>query len=194
MNRPVAAAKTLAPARARLAIRSALAVLAATGALAIAGRFRIYLPSSPVPITLQTFVVLLGAALLGPLRGAAVPALLWTGGAAGLPVFQGAAAGLAYALGPTGGYLLGWMLAAPLVGAFARGSPRVLAGAMIAGSALILAFGTLWLALVLRFSPVAALDAGFLPFLPGEVLKVSAAFLGALSFRAPIRRLLDDRG
>ncbi|HET6203598.1 MAG TPA: biotin transporter BioY [Planctomycetota bacterium] len=177
--------------RSRSGVRSAAAVLAATGALALAGQLRIPLPWTPVPATLQTFVLFFAAALLGPGRGAAAPTLLWAGGAAGLPLFQGGAAGLAYSLGPTGGYLLAWIPAAAIVGAAAARSGRTLALAMAGASLLVLAVGTIWLAAITGTALATAATAGFLPFLPADAVKVAAAWCGTRAFRGPVRRALD---
>ncbi|MCI0586742.1 MAG: biotin transporter BioY [Planctomycetes bacterium] len=184
-------APTLARTRTSSAVRAVLPVLAATAALALAGRLRIPLPWTPVPATLQTFVLFLAAALLGPGRGAAAPVLLYSIGAAGLPLFQGGAAGLAYAFGPTGGYLLAWVPAAAIVGAASARSPRTLALAMAGASLLILAVGTIWLAASTGLGLSAAVAAGFLPFLPADVVKIAAAWSGARALRPAFRRAVD---
>jgi len=135
------------------------------------------LPFSPVPITGQTFGVLLIAMILGRTRGAGVVAAYLAEGAAGLPVFAGGKAGVAVLLGPTGGYLLGFLAAAYLIGALAeKGWDRSLVrsvAAMTLGTAVIFACGLAQLSL---FVPVTMLvTAGLFPFLPGAAIKIAVA-------------------
>jgi len=153
---------------------------------ALAARIAIPVPWSPVPITGQTFAVLLSGAVLGARRGFAAQLLYLAEGAAGLPVFAGGAAGAAVLLGPTGGYLLAFPFAAALTGALAaQGWDRrfvTTAAAMLLGSAVIFALG---LALLSRFIPSGRLlAAGLLPFLPGDLIK---ATLAAIAFPAAWR-------
>jgi len=153
-----------------------LLVLAGSALVAIAAQVRIPLPFSPVPVTGQTFAVLLVAAALGRLGLWSVIAYLIEG-AMGLPVFAGGTFGVAAIVGPTGGYLIGFALAAAIVGSAAeRGWDRHLAtalAAMLLGEVAIYACGLAWLA---RFSlPVPLLDAGLLPFIPGDLVKMVLA-------------------
>jgi biotin transport system substrate-specific component len=151
-------------------------VVGASVLTALAARVEIPLGFTPVPITGQTFAVLLTGALLGWSRGAAAMALYLLEGAVGLPVFAGGASGVPRLLGPTGGYLWSYPLAAALTGWLAeRGADRrfwstVLA--MLAGSAVIFALGVTWLA---TFVGKAALAKGLLPFIPGDILKAGLA-------------------
>jgi biotin transport system substrate-specific component len=151
-------------------------VLAGSALIAIAAQVRFPLPFSPVPVTGQTFAVLLVAAALGRLGLASVIAYL-AEGAGGLPVFAGGASGIAYMTGPTGGYLIGFALAAALIGsAVERGWDRHVVGALAAmaiGEVAIYACGLAWLA---RFPlPVPLLDAGLVPFIPGDLFKMALA-------------------
>ncbi len=135
------------------------------------------LPFSPVPITGQTFGVLLLAMGLGRVRGTGIVLAYLLEGAAGLPVFAGGAAGLPVLFGPTGGYLLGFLAAAYVVGWLGeKGWDRSLilsVGAMLVGYAIIFAGGLAWLA---RFVPSGALlNMGLTPFLPGMLVKVGLA-------------------
>lgn len=137
----------------------------------------ISLPFSPVPITGQTFGVLLIAMALGRVRGTAVVLAYLLEGAAGLPVFAGGSAGVAVIAGPTGGYLLGFVVAAWTVGyladhAWDRTVVRSVA-AMSIGTAIIFICGLAWLA---RFVPAdALLTAGLTPFIPGALVKIALA-------------------
>ena len=158
-----------------------LLVAAASLLTAAAARLAFPLPWTPVPVTAQTFAVLLTSAALGPRRGFLAQLAYLLEGAAGLPVFAGGAAGPAALLGPSGGYLLAFPFAALVTGALAsRGwdrRPLPTLAAMLLGSAVILGPG---LAQLSRFVPPRALLAsGLLPFLPGDLIKAALA-AGAL--------------
>ncbi len=153
---------------------------------ALAAQLALPVPWSPVPITGQTFAVLLSGAVLGARRAFLAQALYLAEGALGLPVFAAGAAGAAKLIGPTGGYLLAFPFAAALTGALAeRGWDRRFAtmlAAMLLGSAVIFAAG---LAQLSRFVPRdGLLVAGLLPFIPGDLIKSS---LAALAFPAAWR-------
>jgi len=153
-----------------------LLVLGASVFVALSAQVRFGLPFTPVPITGQTFAVLLTGALLGSRLGAASLISYWMMGACGLPVFTGWGAGWAVASGPTGGYILGFIVAAFIVGWFTeRGwdRGRWIIIPLLIGNALIYVFGLPWLA---RFvGPRAVLEAGLWPFIPGDLLKLVVA-------------------
>jgi biotin transport system substrate-specific component len=135
------------------------------------------LPFSPVPVTGQTFGVLLVAMALGRVRGTAVVGAYLLEGTAGLPVFALGSGGLPVLFGPTGGYLLGFLAAAWVAGSLAdRGWHRSLwqsITAMTIGTAVIFAVGLAWLS---RFVPAGALLAvGLTPFLIGAGVKIAVA-------------------
>ena len=135
------------------------------------------LPFTPVPITLQTFFVLLGGATLGRKLGA-LSQLFYLGlGGLGLPIFAGVSGGLSRLAGPTGGYLIGFVLAAYLVGRMAekKGTLWSLILIMGVGEGVILLLGTLWLASLLRVGIGQALYLGLVPFLPGDAVKLIGA-------------------
>ncbi len=148
---------------------------------------KVQLPFWPVPMTLQTLAVLAIAGALGRRLGLAAVALYLAEGAAGLPVFAGAperGLGLAYMAGPTGGYLLGFLLAALIVGSLAgRGPAARPAGLfllMLAGLAAVHIPGALWLA---RFvGPENAIAFGVAPFVPGDVLKAAVVAFALPAF------------
>jgi biotin transport system substrate-specific component len=158
-----------------------LRLAAANLTLVLCARIAIPLPWTPVPITGQTFGLLLAAVALGSRRSAVVAALYLFEGAAGLPVFAFGAAGLAAFAGPTGGYLLAYPVAAFATGWLVErgGASRTwkLVGALLAGEAVIFAGGCAWLGAFLMASAhvpwTAALTEGALPFLPGELLKIA---------------------
>jgi biotin transport system substrate-specific component len=146
--------------------------------VALAAQASIRLPFSPVPVTGQTLAVLLVGALLGSRRGALSIIAYLFHGFAGLPVFAGGASGLAYATGPTGGYLAGFVAAAFVVGWLAeRGWDRhvlTAALAMALGSVALYACGLTWLSLFVgRQAPAL----GLAPFVAGDVLKLILASL-----------------
>jgi biotin transport system substrate-specific component len=149
------------------------------------------LPFTPVPLTGQTLGVLLVGAALGRRRGAASLALYTLEGVAGLPVFAGGAAGPARLLGPTGGYLVGFIAAAYVVGALAeRGLDRRWRTALLPfllGSLTIYLFGVTWLAVYLGWLP--ALQNGLWPFLLGDALKLLLAAGALPAAWALVRRL-----
>jgi biotin transport system substrate-specific component len=175
----------VAGADASSAIRVAAVVFIAA-ATAAAAQISVPLPFTPVPFAMQDMVVLIGGAALGSRLGMSAQLLYLAAGIAGLPVFAASATlpqGALRLLGPTGGYLLSYPVAAYLTGLLAeRGFDRRYATsvvAMIAGLAVIFTFGVSWLATLARPSGIgfaAALNAGLYPFLAGDVLKV---FLGA---------------
>ncbi len=154
------------------------AVLLASALLAALAQLRVVLPFTPVPITGQTLGVLLVAAALGPRRGAAAVLAYLAEGLLGLPVFAGGGSGLGYLLGPTGGYLVGFVAAAWVVGAWAQRSGRRLATAwlgFVAGEAVLYAVGLFWLGWYVGWAQAPAL--GLFPFLLGDALKAGLAGL-----------------
>jgi biotin transport system substrate-specific component len=139
---------------------------------------RIPLPFTPVPITLQTFFVLLSVGLLGRRLSLTAQTSYIFLGALGLPIFTGASSGLSYLVSPTAGYLLGFVLAALFSAVFlklAGDSPRLVLGVFLASSALILLSGSLWLKFSLGLSFPQSLFIGFIPFIVGDFLKAMAA-------------------
>ena len=140
---------------------------------------RIPLPFSPVPITLQTFFVLLSGAFLGSGLGTASQIGYIFLGVSGLSVFTASGAGLFYLAGPTTGYLFGFILASFLAGKFVRYAKNfaLLFGLFFLASLIILGCGTIWLKLVLGSGAGNSFMAGFIPFLPGDLLKSGLAAL-----------------
>ena len=135
------------------------------------------LPFSPVPITGQTLGVLLIGMALGRVRGTAVVMAYLVEGAAGLPVFANGAAGAAVLFGPTGGYLLGFAVAAYVVGYLAdKGWDRTYLTstvAMAVGTGVIFATGLAWLSRIVGIDSV--LTMGLYPFVPGAIVKIALA-------------------
>lgn len=161
------------------AARCMFVVIAGTCLMVLAAKTQI--PFWPVPMTLHTLAVMAFAVALGPQLAVSIFAVYLAAGAAGFPVFSGSperGIGLAYLLGPTGGYLAGYLAASWLVGLLARG--RSVLGqlvAMLVGLALIYAAGMAWLALFVPASQLAAL--GLWPFLLGDLLKLGVVAAGS---------------
>jgi biotin transport system substrate-specific component len=156
------------------------AVLVVLFSAFIALTAQVEVPLWPVPLTLQTLGVLFTGAVLGSRRGVAALLLYLTEGALGLPVFAGGASGVGYMLGPTGGYLAGFVVAAGIVGWLAqRGWDRRLvwaAVAMVIGNVVIYVCGVAWLAMFLG-GLWEALVKGMLLFLIGDTIKIAVAAL-----------------
>ena len=157
----------------RLGLSVLFAVLVCLG-----GYLRIPIPGNPVPVTLQVVFVLLAGAFLTPAMAAASMVLFVGAGVFGVPLFSGGGAGLAYLLGPTGGYVLGFVAGAALCAFIIRGRrdsfPLVVAG-MLAGLMTIYGFGVLRLAVYLAGDAGMAFRLGVVPFLTMDLLKVAAA-------------------
>jgi biotin transport system substrate-specific component len=179
---PAPAPVTLADLLPRTRLRSVGLVVGFALLTAAAAQLRIALPFTPVPITGQTFAVLLTGAALGWRLGASSQLLYVALGAVGLPFYAGGERGWEVATGATGGYLVGFVLAAALVGALAqRRHDRTLltaVPAMLAGTAIIYACGVAWLAHVLSVDATRAMELGLVPFVIGDALKLLLA--GAL--------------
>lgn len=157
----------------------ALLLFLAVGLLALSSQIRIHLPFTPVPITGQTLSVLLIGATYGARRGASSVFVYLLLGAVGAPFWAGGASGLAALFGPTGGYLVGFLAAAFTMGWLAeRHWDRNFKSAwtlFFLGHSTIFVFGILWLSRFVGFQ--AAILQGYVPFLPGEIIKTTLAAL-----------------
>jgi biotin transport system substrate-specific component len=161
---------------ARAVVRPALfAALTAVGA-----QLMVPLPFSPVPIVLSNLVAVLSGLILGPQGGAIAETVYVLVGAAGLPVYAGFHGGMGVLFGPTGGYLVGFVIAATVAGML-RGRPWL---AALTGLAVIYVPGLLWLSAVARLTLWKAFLLGFLPFVPGDALKAVAAVVVARAMSA----------
>ena len=162
-------------------VRELLVLLLGTVFLALLARIEIRLePFSPVPITGQTLGVLLIGALYGPWRGALCLLAYLGEGAAGLPVFAGGASGAAVLVGPTGGYLIAFPVAAAIVGLLVQPLRGVLSGwralpGLLVGTIVIYLIGVPGLALSTGMGLLTAIEKGMLPFIPGDLIKVVVA-------------------
>lgn len=158
--------------------RDALLIAAAAIGITAAARVAIPLPFTPVPLTGQTFAVLLIGLALGSRRAGLATALYLAAGMLGLPVFASGTAGVARFTGVTAGYLVAMPFAAMIVGSLAeRGWDRSVLpsfAAVLIGSTVILGVGALWLAVWMGSLP-GAIVSGLLPFVPAEAVKASVA-------------------
>ena len=188
MNTPQDLA-THAPAPARTATGRRL-IEVGVGALlvAVSAQAAVPVPFSPVPMTLQPLAVLVVGGLLGAGSGLAALTTYLALGLLGLPVFAGGSSGVAHLLGPTGGYLLAFPLAAALTGALTGRSAGVLRTLLACALAMVVihAGGVAQLAL-LGGNPAAAFRVGFVPFLTGDLLKVGLAAALILALRSRVR-------
>ncbi|MBU0691983.1 biotin transporter BioY [bacterium] len=154
-----------------------LVVLTGSFLIAAIAQLEFILPFSPVPITGQTFAVLVVAMALGAVRGGLAVLTYLIEGCAGLPVFAGGASGIAFLFGPTGGYLVGFLAAAVLVGFLAeRGWDRNIILTLIAmyfATIIIFCIGLCWLGVFVPYDQVYSL--GLWPFIPGAIIQIAAA-------------------
>jgi biotin transport system substrate-specific component len=159
--------------------RTGVTIVLGAALTALAAQVALPVPGSPVPVTGQTFAVLLTAAALGPARGLAAQGLYLVLGAVGLPVFAGEAHGPGVIFGATGGYLVGFLVAALITGYGARhGADRSPVRTLLLfalASASIYLIGTAWLCLDTGMPVSAGIAAGVTPFIPGDVVKALLA-------------------
>ena len=202
-----------APNSSKLLVR--IAFIALFAALTGAGAF-IAIPVGPVPIVLQNIFAVLAGVVLGPVMGGAAVGLYLLAGIIGLPVFAGGTGGIARFAGPTGGFLIGYFLAALVAGLIAgkpfrnssirnsskgrsensrlaAGLPRLIT-AVAAGLLVVYVPGVLWLKISGGLSWTRALLAGFVPFIIGDILKGGAAVLIAGRLRRAGADFLDTEG
>ena len=148
------------------------------GAATAVGAY-IIVPLPPVPITLQTLFMAVSALLLGGRLGAMSQVVYVTLGILGLPVFSGGKAGIGVLLGPTGGYLIGFVLGAYVTGTLVERMDRPgvlkMALAVALGYVTVYIPGAAQLSIIAGLSPIKAVSAGVLPFLPGDAVKSAAA-------------------
>jgi len=159
------------------AIVKVMGVLSFAILTALGAYIAIPLPFTPVPITLQTLFVLLSGAILGAIEGSLSQILYITIGALGMPVYAGATGGFAHILGPTGGYLIGFVISSFIAGIMCKRSTRawkVFFGFSIAELPIFL-LGLTFLATFTHSNLIVTLKMGLLPFIPGEIIKIGTA-------------------
>jgi biotin transport system substrate-specific component len=181
---PAAAPARVRPGRRLLGIAVGAVVVAAAAQAAVP------VPFSPVPMTLQPLAVLVVGGMLGAAGGVAALVTYLTLGVLGLPVFAGGSSGVIHLLGPTGGYLLAFPVAAGVVGALSRpgaGVLRVLLACAL--GMVVIHLGGVALLALLGGDPALAFRVGFVPFLTGDLLKVGLAAAVVLGLGPVIRRV-----
>lgn len=162
-----------------------------TAVICILAPFSVILPFSPIPISLGTLAIHLTAAILGMKRSIISVTLYLLLGLAGLPVFTGFTGGIGRLLGPTGGYLIGYLFIALVCGYFTdkwgnRMLPNLLG--MVLGTVICYAFGTLWLSHQANLSLTAALSTGVLPFIPADIIKLILAATISYQIRKRLKK------
>jgi biotin transport system substrate-specific component len=163
----------------RVRARDAVLVVAAAALTALCAQLSFYLPGNPVPVTLQTFAVLLSGAALGANRGAGAMLLYIALGLIGLPVYADGKHGIDIVTGVTGGYLIGFLMAAYVVGRLSEARldrrPLTALPLFLIGSAIIYLIGVPWLAVSADQGLGWAISNGFVDFIPGDLVKAAAA-------------------
>lgn len=161
----------------RVALMAALMCIAAP----------ITIPVGPIPVTLATLAVYMAGICMGAKEGTAAVAVYILLGAAGLPVFSGFSGGFQQLFGPTGGYFIGYLLCAAATGRMARkGRGWTIAGLLL-GTALCYIVGSAWFMVLTQTPLLGAASCCILPFLPGDALKMAAAYVVGI----PVRRRLE---
>lgn len=165
--------------------------------LCILSPISIPLGFSPIPITLSLFCVVLAGIILGRKKGTICVLLYILIGAVGVPVFSGYSGGFQKILGPSGGYIWGYLLLVWVTGLFSencRGSRlKNMAGTFcgaVVGTAFCYTLGTIWMGCMLHMTPAEALWAGVIPFLPFDLIKI----LIAVTACCPVRQILLSQG
>lgn len=169
---------SIAPAKS-LFLSRLLGVCAFTMLLCFSAFIKIPLFFTPVPVTMQTLVVVLAGALLGPRLGFSAVFAYLVLGVSGIPLFANSGAGLVYLCGPTGGYMLGFLAASFLIGSlietFKTRNFFFLSGIMLCGMSVIYLFGGLWLSIGYGWSAGRIFSLGILPFLLPDLAKTILA-------------------
>lgn len=156
---------------------------------AVLSQILLPIPFSPIPINLATLSVFLAGACLGGKKGAISQLIYLLLGAAGLPVFTGMGSGIGIIAGPTGGYIIGYIVAAYLTGLICFKFPKTYintAIAMLTGLLFCYFFGTLWYMFLTKVNFTSALAMCVIPFLPGDFIKIAAACLVVKRLRKAI--------
>lgn len=161
-----------------------------TAVICILGPMTLMIPISPVPISLANFAICLSIVILGMKLGTLSCILYLLIGLIGLPVFSGFSGGVGKLAGPTGGYLVGYLFLALIGGFFVEHfsgrslQQRAVQGiGLVLGTAVLYAFGTVWLAYMAGMNFSEALAAGVLPFIPGDLVKIFITLLVGAEIR-----------
>ena len=161
--------------------------------ICVSSYISIPLPFSPVPLTLQTFAIMLAGLILLPMEAAASVGVFLLIGIIGVPVFSGGSAGIGVLLGPTGGYLVGFLVGAIVI-SLLKGDEisfvRMLMATALGGVVVVYAIGVPWLANATGMGLSKAFTVGAVPFLIGDVIKVFVAVSAAGTLRRQLKHIL----
>lgn len=158
-----------------------------TSIICMVAPFVVLLPFTPVPFTLSNLIIYILCCVLGSKKGTISVILYLLLGMIGLPVFSGFSAGLPFIVGPTGGYLIGFIFCAVFTGIFVEkfeGKLYMYSIGMITGTIVCYTFGTIWLAYQLKLGFVEAIFMGVIPYLIGDGLKISVATILGYTLRS----------
>lgn len=170
----------------KLTVRELSYISLFTTLIAVSGYISIPLPFSAVPVTAQTLAVMLAGSLLPVGHAVSSVFVFLLMGIAGLPVFSGGAAGPGVIIGTTGGYLIGFLAGAAFISAFKGKKPgfiRLLVINAAGGIVIVYIFGVLWLSYVTGIGVSKAIALGAVPFIPGDIVKITAAAFISLRLR-----------
>lgn len=163
-----------------------------TAVMCVLGPIAMPIPISPVPISFGNLAIFLALYVLGMKQGFIGYLVYFFLGLAGLPVFSGFSGGIGKALGPTGGYLIGFFFMAVIAGFFIdrwHGQKLMSITGMILGALVCNIFGTIWLSYQLGISFMAGLGVGVLPYIPGDLIKIICASIIGPTLRKAVRNL-----
>lgn len=162
-----------------------------TAITCVAAPFSIYIPVSPVPITLVSLVLYFSLYVLGT-KNALISYLIYLAiGFVGLPVFSGFTGGIGKVAGPTGGYMIGFLFMIPLSGILLDHLPKKIwlqIPALIVGTLVCYLFGTIWLCVQLKLNFAGGLGVGVLPYLPGDFAKIVIASIAGPAVAKAVKR------
>lgn len=159
--------------------------------MCVAGPLSVPLPFTPIPISLTNLAIYLTAYALGCKYGTISYVIYLLLGTAGLPVFSGFTGGLSKLAGPTGGYLIGFILTAAICGFSADhsgGKRTIQLAGMVFGTLAAYLFGTVWLCAQMNLTPVQGLIAGVIPYLPGDFIKILLAAVIGNNIRHTVKQ------
>ncbi|MBS7008271.1 biotin transporter BioY [Anaerostipes sp.] len=175
----------------KLEIRQMTLIGLMAALLCIVGPFSVPLPFTPVPISLTNLAVYFTAFALGCKLGTVSYMIYLLLGTAGLPVFSAFSGGLSKLAGPTGGYLIGFILTAAICGFFvdrSKGKRSIQFAGMILGTLTAYLFGTVWLCSQMHLTPIQGLAAGVIPYLPGDFIKIVLALAAGNGIRQTVKK------
>lgn len=173
--------------------KSMIKIALMTAIMCIISPFSVPLPFTPIPISLANLIIYISCCILGSKKGTISVILYLFMGSIGLPIFSGFSGGISKLVGPTGGYLLGFLFCAIFTGIFVENFEEKIymyPVGMIIGTIICYVFGTAWLAFQLKLGFVEAMFMGVIPYLIGDALKIVASTLLGYTLRNRLR-LLD---